>query len=196
MARPALSAIVLALAAIALSSGQARAQNQAPARLDRPAISRATHDLFLRACVAEIGDQAAIEEVLRKADLHLAPPEVGGRLGVGDPGRVWRGNDPARPLAVVTRDSGILCQVMAPYADVETSAALFRRAAEELRRPGQEVTLERDEPAELGGRPGRQVFFRVGPAPGGLLLALSVADARPGGLGLMMTASRAAPEPR
>jgi hypothetical protein len=99
-------------------------------------------------------------------------------------------------MAVVTREAGVLCQVMAPHADVETSAAAFRQSAEELRRAGMAVTPVRDAAAELAGQPGRQVFFRIGPEAGGTLLALSVAPARPGGLALLMTASRTAPDSR
>jgi len=97
---------------------------------------------------------------------------------------------------VVTRDTGVRCQLMAPFAEVEELASQFCQTMEELRRPGLAVEAERDEPAELGGQPGRQVFFRVYPATGGeggRLFALSVAVPRPGGIALTITASALPP---
>jgi hypothetical protein len=198
MAHRALTAIILAFAAAGGQTEGAEAQAMVrPAEpLDRPAISRAANALFQRACVAHFADRTAMEQVLRDSGLRLAPPEAAAQLARNNPGRVWRGSDKSRPMAVVTREAGVLCQVMAPHADIETSVAAFRRSAEELRRAGMTVTPVRDEPAQLGGQPGQQVFFRIGPEAGGILLALSVATARPGGLALLMTASHTAPEPR
>jgi len=160
--------------------------------LDRPGISRTADALFRAVCVERFDDPAAMRQVLEERGFRPAPPEAVARMQIGEPGQVWRWNDGKQPMLVVTREAGVRCQLMAPFAEVEESAARFRATMEGLRRPGLAVEVERDEPAELGGQPGRQVFFRVRPPAGGgesRLFALSVAVPRPGGVSLMMTAS-------
>jgi len=175
----------------------AQAQMQSAGPLDRSGISRTADELFRQVCVEGFGDPAAMGRVLEERGFRPISSEALARLPIGEPGRVWRWNDAKQPLLLVTRNAGVTCQLMAPFAEVEESAALFRRAMEGLRRPGARVEAERDEPADLGGQPGRQVFFRVHPPAGegeGRLFALSVAAPRPGGVALMMTASLLPPE--
>jgi len=190
MARTARIMAVGLLAAALGASAQAQMQSAGP--LDRPGISRTADALFRQVCVERFGDAAAMRQALRERGFHPAPPEAVQRMPIDAPGQVWRWNEAQQPMLVVTREAGVRCQLMAPFADVEESAARFRQTMEGLRRPGLEVELERDEPAELGGQPGRQVFFRVHPPAGegeSRLFALSVAVPRPGGVSLMLTAS-------
>jgi hypothetical protein len=142
-----------------------QAQMQSVAPLDRPGISRTADDLFRQVCVERFGDSTAMERALEERDFNPAPPEAVARMQIENPGQVWRWNDVKQPMLVVTRDAGVQCQLMAPFADREESAARFRQTMARLRRPGLRVETERDEPTELGGQPGRQVFFRVHTAP-------------------------------
>lgn len=170
----------------------AQAQWVSAGPLDRPGISRTADELFRQVCVERFGDPAAMRQVLEERGFRRAPPEAVERMQIGEPEQVWRWTDGKQPMLVVTREAGVRCQLMAPFAEVEESAAQFRRTMEGLRRLGLEVEAERDEPAELGGQPGQQVFFRVRPTTGegeSRLFALSVAVPRPGGVSLMMTAS-------
>ena len=181
----------------AASGTHARAQMQSAGPLDHPGISRTADELFRQVCVERFGNPTAMGRVLEERGFRPAPPEAVARLPTGEPGQVWRWNDAKQPMLLVTRDTGVQCQLMAPFADAEESATRFRRTMEGLRRPGLEVEVERDEPAELGGQPGRQVFLRIHPSAsegGSRLFALSVGVPRPGGVALMMTASPLPPE--
>ena len=184
------------LAAVVGAPVQAQMRSAGP--LDRRGISRTADDLFRQVCIEQFGNPAAMQQALRQRGFNPAPPQDVARMQIDDPGQVWRWNDAKQPMLVVTRDTGVPCQLMAPFADVDESAARFRHTMAGLRRPGLTVEAERDEPADLGGQPGRQVFFRVRPPPGtgeSRLFALSVAVPRPGGVALTMTASPL-PRPR
>lgn len=193
--------ITLSLMLVAMTGASAQAQMQSAGRLDRPGISRMADELFRQVCVERFGDRAGMGRALEEHGFKPAPPEAAAqtaaRLPIGEPGQVWRWNDAKQPMLVVTRDVGVQCQLMAPFADVEESTARFRRTMTGLRRPGLEVEAERDEPAELGGQPGWQVFFRVHLPEGNegsRLFALSVAPPQIGGVSLVMTASSLPPE--
>jgi len=174
-----------------------QAQMRSAGQLDRSGISRTADDLFRQVCVERFGDPIAMKRALEERGFNPAPPEAVARMQIGDPGQVWRWNDVKQPMLVVTRNAGVQCQLMAPFADVEEAAVRFRQTMAGLRQLGLEVEAERDEPTQLGGQPGRQVFFRVHAAAGAgesRLFALSVAVPRPGGVALMMTASPLPPD--
>ncbi|GJE67588.1 hypothetical protein LNAOJCKE_4820 [Methylorubrum aminovorans] len=193
--------IAVSLMLLSMTAVSAQAQMQSAGRLDRPGISRTANELFSQVCVERFGDRAGMGRALEKHGFNPAPPEAAAqaaaRLPIGEPGQVWRWNDATQPMLVVIRDAGVRCQLMAPFVDVEESPERFRQTMTELRRAGVKVETERDEPADLGGQPGRQVFFRVHLPDGNgesRLFALSVAPPRTGGVSLIMTASSLPPQ--
>ncbi|MDB5376979.1 MAG: hypothetical protein JWR00_1425 [Rubritepida sp.] len=162
-------------------------------------VSRATALIFREVCVAKAGNQAAMDAWLRLRLFQPAAPDVADRFAGGTPGRVWLSPERGLPSAVITREEGIFCQVMAPIADIEEAIRLFRDLTG-LERPGLAIRTEEDRPVRIGDRTGHRILIRVGQptlAEGGYLFALSVAPPRAGGAALLMTASRAAAaEPR
>ncbi|MDT8332661.1 hypothetical protein RQ831_16505 [Roseomonas gilardii] len=170
-------------------------------------MTQAAMTAFAEVCVTKFGDQAAMDAWLRLHPFSPAAPQAAQQLAMGKPGHVWLRTEPKLPMAVITRASGdVLCQVMAPTAEPELAAKLFSDTLLARSRPdgagaaGIEARKDQDEEVTLGQRRGRRVFIRLGRKPvdvnGGLLLALTAAPPQPGGVALLMTASRAAPVSR
>ncbi|MFC0409178.1 NMCC_0638 family (lipo)protein [Roseomonas elaeocarpi] len=155
--------------------------------------------LVLRdACLANTLNKEAMDAWLALHLFRPASPLAAAQLTMGRPGSVWLSGEPALPFAVITRPSGISCQIMAPTADPEQAARLFRETVMSLARPnGLQVRQDADGTVDLGDQPGRRVAFRVGARPierGGFNLVLSATKPRPGGVALLITASAAPPE--
>jgi len=162
-----------------------------------PPLSQIVVSVFEQVCAGKIGSQSAMDTWLGDHGFRPATAEAAAQLAKGAPGRVWLNGTPEGPFAVITRPEGILCQVMAPTVDPESTAQSFREGIAALALPGRlDVHKQQDEDVDLAGIKGRRVTFHVAAIPanaGGFQFVLTVAPPRPGGVALLITASRAAP---
>jgi len=161
-------------------------------------VTQATMLVLRDACLAKALNKEAVDGWLVQHLFRQAQPLATAQLTMGRPGTVWLSGEPTLPFAVITRPSGIACQIMAPTADPEMAAQLFRETVTALARPdGLQVRQDADGLVDLGGQTGRRIAFRVGGRPierGGFNLVLSATKPRPGAIALLITASAAPPE--
>jgi hypothetical protein len=157
-------------------------------------VSRAAMDVFAEVCVEKLADQGAMDAWLGAHLFRQAAPRVAAQMSMGDPGRVWLSGEAEVPFAVITRTAGVLCQVMAPIADPEVMAALFRDSISALAEQGRVVRKDEDADVTIDRQAGHREVFRVGGSQGGeSVYVLSVTLPRPGGVALLMTASLGGP---
>ncbi len=167
-----------------------------PTRMTTALAIRVFRDL----CMANPTREDARQVWLQKMGFQrVSAPLASVHLSAG-PGTVWLRPDPAPvgfPIVVVTRPSGIQCEVRSPVAEPDSAAQAFADAVQGIATPGLVIRKDADSQSHPAGGPGRYVAFRVGAAPiekGGFHFAMSARPPERGRLALLMTASPAAPE--
>lgn len=172
-----------------------------PGAPDRTVTTNVALGVFERVCVANPGSDAARRAAIASLGFREPPPFLAAPFLAGPAagGTVWLRPDPPSvgvPVAVVTRTSGVPCQVLAPVADAGTAATRFTATMEALVSPGRlNVRKIRDDAALPGGVPGRLLAYLAAPpsvSGVGLLFSMTARDSeRPGGVALILTMSPA-----
>ncbi|HWL81097.1 MAG TPA: hypothetical protein VNR89_09095 [Roseomonas sp.] len=156
--------------------------------------------IFLNLCIANPTDEGARRSWLQSNGFVLASPQFAAVHLTSGPGSVWLRPDPPSvgfPIIVVTRPSGMQCEIRSPLAAPELAAQKFNATVQSLAMPSLVIRKDADEQTHPSGGPGRYVSFRVGAAPiekGGFFFTMSARPPSPGGLALLVTAAPAAPE--
>lgn len=156
----------------------------------------AAQTLFGRICIATAGNEQAMQTLLSRIGFVPAPPTMASAFVEMSPGTAWLWADPAAaslPLAVVTRSTGVICQVMSPLAVPAQASVGFHDLMEGLRSAGAVVRTERSLSVSPDGRPGAMSIYHVTmPRTGNSFrYALSAREPVPGSVALLMTASHA-----
>jgi hypothetical protein len=156
--------------------------------------------VFRDLCMANPTDEGARRSWLQTMGFQIASRQVAAMHLTSGAGTVWMRPDPPSagfPLAVVTRSSGIQCEVRSPLAEPRLASTEFTRIVQGTATPGLVIRKDADEQTAPGGGPGSFVSYRVGAAPiekGGFIFGMSARPPVPGRIALLITASRAAPE--
>lgn len=194
--RPRLATSVLLVGLTACTTGPVQLS---PTPGDAASLTtNAALGMFGQVCVAGAGTEPAMQAQLSRFGFAPVPPAAAVPFLVGTPGTAWLRADPASvslPVAVVTRPGGVFCQIMSPLSAPAQATAGFRALIEGLASAGPTIRTERDTPLSPDGQAGHQLIYRVA-VPGGSTFryAMSVRAPMPGGLALLMTASRAGDE--
>lgn len=151
-------------------------------------------------CIAHPTNEGARRSWLQSMGFQMVPSQIATAHLRSGPGTVWMRPDPPSvgfPIAVVTRPSGIQCEVRSPLAEPDLAAQRFKDIVQSLATPGLIIREDADRQTGPGGGHGRHVSFRVGAAPlerGGFHFTMSARPPVPGGLALLVTAAPASPE--
>lgn len=156
--------------------------------------------VFRDLCIANPTNEDARRTWLQTMGFQMAPRQIASIHLTSGPGTVWMRPDPPPvgfPIAVVTRPSGVQCEIRSPLAEPDSAAREFTEVVQGLATPGLVIRKDADEQTHPAGGPGRYVSFRVGAAPiekGGFHFTMSARPPATGGLALLITAAPAAPE--
>jgi hypothetical protein len=196
-----------------LTSAACAPQQGGPVAADQPApdrghakqpdpltVTNAALGVYERVCLENPTRDAGRRAVLTRLGFREEPTATAAPFLHAGPGSVWLIPQPPPaeiPVAVVTRASGLQCQVMSPVAEPVAAVARFEATMRALspaisgtwavRKVGDRATLP-------NGSPGRTVSYLVSaPTAGGFGLAfvLTVRPSTPDGVALIATAAPA-----
>jgi hypothetical protein len=161
-------------------------------------VSNVALGVYERVCLENPTRDADRRAVLTRLGFREEPTAAAAPFLHAGPGSVWLIPQPPPveiPVAVVTRASGLQCQVMSPVAEPEVAVARFEATMRTLS-PAISGAFAlrkiRDGATLPDGSPGRSVsYFAGAPNPAGLGLAfvLTVRPSTPNGVALIATAA-------
>jgi hypothetical protein len=166
---------------------------------DPIAVTNVALGVYERVCLENPTRDADRRAVLTRLGFREDPPGAAAPFLHAGPGSVWFIPQPqpvTMPVGVVTRASGVQCQVMSPVAEPSVAVARFEATMQAL---GPAINRAfalrktRDSATLPDGSPGRSLsyFASAGSGGPGLAFVLNVRPSTPNGIALIATAALA-----
>lgn len=155
-----------------------------------------TTQLFMEVCLPNLGKPAKVKEW---AEAHRLPPiesptALGLFVGTGTNGGAWGVPASQGTFAISIRGTTQACAVWARTAEPSESLANFQKIIEGVKRPGVDVSVQKDETSpSLSGNAHALVYnVTASNAPSGFLFTLLTAERAGGPFQVSMQAAQTA----
>jgi hypothetical protein len=153
--------------------------------------------LFITACVPNLGQPAKVREWAQGHQLAEIqnPVALGLFVGPGDTGAAWALPSAQGSFALSIRGKTQACAVWARAADPKETLALFRKLIEGVKRPGIEITVDKDTvtPTPVGDAHALVYNVTAPNAPTSIEFTLLTAERTGGAFQASMQAAQAGP---
>jgi hypothetical protein len=154
-------------------------------------------NLFITACIPNIGQPAKVREWAQRHQLAEIqnPVALGIFVGPGDKGAAWAVPAAEGSFALSIRGTTQACAVWARRADPGEASALFQKLIEGVKRPGIEITVDKDtvSPSPVGDAHALVYNVTAPNAPTSFEFTLLTAERTGGAFQATMQAAQAGP---